>query len=123
MPAPSLDVPRASGPSRPAWKAPGTVVECRIPLLVAHPPAMRAPWRPGCPVGSRPFIRELMSDPTYTANIRIERIKGPYRHAYLPAHDGPVEFGVHSAIAEHYGVEPEREITTTLDYVMAATGG
>ena len=64
-----------------------------------------------------------MSDPTYTADIRIERIRGPYRHAYLPAHDGPVEFGVHSAIAEHYRVEPEREITTTLDYVMAATGG
>jgi hypothetical protein len=64
-----------------------------------------------------------MSEPTYVANIRIERIKGPYRRAYLPAHEGPVEFGVHSAIAEHYGVEPEREITTTLDYVMAAAGG
>ena len=64
-----------------------------------------------------------MSDVVYTANIRIERIKGPHRHAWLPAHDGPVDFGVHSAIAEHYGVEPEREITTTLDYVMAATGG
>ena len=69
-----------------------------------------------------PTLR-TMSQPVYTAEIRIERIKGPYRHAYLPAHDGPVEFGVHSAIAEHYGVEPERQITTTLDYVMAATGG
>lgn len=59
----------------------------------------------------------------YVANIRIERIKGPYRHAWLPGHDGPVEFGVHGAIAEHYGVEPDREHTTTLDYVMAATGG
>jgi hypothetical protein len=64
-----------------------------------------------------------MSGIVYTAEIRIDRIKGPYRHAWLPAHYGPVEFGVHSAIAEHYGVEPEREITTTLDYVMAATGG
>jgi hypothetical protein len=64
-----------------------------------------------------------MSKVVYTANIRIERIKGPYRHAWLPAHDGPVEFGVHSAIAQHYGVEPERQITATLDYVMAATGG
>jgi hypothetical protein len=66
---------------------------------------------------------ELMPEPVYTANIRIERIRGPYRHAYLPAHEGPVEFGVHSAIAEHYGVEPERQITTTLDYIMASTGG
>jgi hypothetical protein len=64
-----------------------------------------------------------MSDVVYTANIRIERIKGPHRRAWLPGHEGPVEFGVHSAIAQHYGVTPEREITTTLDYVMAATGG
>jgi hypothetical protein len=64
-----------------------------------------------------------MSDVVYTANIRIERIKGPHRHAWLPGHEGPVEFGVHSAIAEHYGVTPEREITTTLDYVIAAAGG
>lgn len=64
-----------------------------------------------------------MPDVVYTADIRIERIKGPYRHAWLPAHEGPVEFGVHGAVKEHYGVQPEREITTTLDYVMAATGG
>ena len=64
-----------------------------------------------------------MSDVVYTANIRIERTKGPHRNAWLPGHEGPVEFGVHGAIAEHYGVEPEREITTTIDYVMAATGG
>jgi len=64
-----------------------------------------------------------MSDVVYTANIKIERLKGPHRHAWLPAHEGAVEFGVHSAIAEHYGVTPVREITTTLDYVMASTGG
>ena len=64
-----------------------------------------------------------MSDVVYTADIKIKRLKGPHRRAWLPALDGPVEFGVHSAIAAHYGVEPEREITTTLDYVMAATGG
>ncbi len=64
-----------------------------------------------------------MSDPAYTARIRIERIAGPHRHAWLPGHDGPVEFGVHGAIAEHYGVEPDTERTTTLDYIMAATGG
>ena len=68
-------------------------------------------------------MEDRMSNPVYTANIRIERMKGPYRHAWLPAHDGPVEFGVHGAISEHYGVEPDREVTTTLDYVIAATGG
>lgn len=64
-----------------------------------------------------------MSDVVYRARIEIDRRRGPYRLARLPATPEPVEFGVHSAIAEHYGVEPEREIATTLDYVMAATGG
>jgi hypothetical protein len=64
-----------------------------------------------------------MSDTVYSADIRIDRIKGPYRRAYLPATEGAVEFGVHGAIKEHYGANPDREIATTLDYVMAATGG
>ncbi|MDH3223711.1 MAG: hypothetical protein OEO23_08340 [Gemmatimonadota bacterium] len=65
-----------------------------------------------------------MSDRTaYEAHIRIERVKGPHRRAFLPGKDGPVDFGVHGAIAEHYGVEPDKEHTTTLDYVIAATGG
>jgi hypothetical protein len=69
------------------------------------------------------ILEELLGDVVYVADIRIERIKGPYRHAWLPAHEGPVEFGVHGAVKEHYGAQPDREITTTLDYVMAATGG
>ena len=64
-----------------------------------------------------------MPEVVYTADIRIERIRGPLRQAWLPAHDGPVEFGVHGAVKEHYGVRPEREVTTTLDYVIAAAGG
>ena len=64
-----------------------------------------------------------MGEVVYRANIKIERQKGPYRLATLPATPDPVEFGVHSAIAAHYGVEGDREIATTLDYVIAATGG
>ena len=64
-----------------------------------------------------------MSDVVYATDIKIERVKGPYRHAWLPAHDGPVEFGVHGAIKEHYGVESEQETTTTIDYMIAAAGG
>ena len=64
-----------------------------------------------------------MGDVVYTADIRIERVKGPVRRAYLPATAEPVMFDVHGAIAEHYGVDPEEECATTLDYVMAATGG
>ena len=61
----------------------------------------------------------------YTSKVRIERVKGPLRRAYLPFTKEPVLFGVHSEIAEHYGVnrdvhEPQ---ATTLDYMVAATGG
>lgn len=64
-----------------------------------------------------------MSDIVYRSRIRIEREKGAYRRAFLPAEEVPVEFGVHSEIATYYGVEPERDIATTLDYVVAAAGG
>ena len=64
-----------------------------------------------------------MNDIVYEADVRIERVRGPHRLAYIPAHDGPVEFGVHGAIAEHYGVRSVTETATTLDYVIAATGG
>ncbi len=67
----------------------------------------------------------MAGEVAYVSNVRIERIKGPLRRAYLPAREEPVFFGVHSAIAEHYGVdtnvhEPQ---STTLDYVIAATAG
>ncbi len=64
-----------------------------------------------------------MKDIAYEAAVRIERTRGPHRLAWLPAHEGPVEFGVHGAIAKHYGVRSKTETTTTLDYVIAATGG
>ncbi len=64
-----------------------------------------------------------MSDIVYEARVRIERQQGPRRLAWLPAHAGPVEFGVHGAVARHYGVRPETDATTTLDYIIAATGG
>ena len=61
----------------------------------------------------------------YTSKCRIERIKGPLRRAYLPQVQDPVKFGVHSEVAEHYGVdvnvhEPQ---ATTLDYVVASAAG
>ena len=66
-----------------------------------------------------------MSDDVYTSNVRIERVRGPIRRAFLPAEDEPVMFGVHSEIAEHYGVKPSDfpPTATTLDYVVAAAGG
>ena len=63
--------------------------------------------------------------PVYTAEIRIERLRGPDRLAHLPATDEPVRFGVHSEIAAHYGVSMQdfAPHATTLDYMAAAAGG
>ena len=61
----------------------------------------------------------------YTSKVRIERVKGPLRRAYLPQEPSAVLFGVHSEIAEHYGVDPQvhEPHATTLDYVIASTAG
>ncbi|GAP63490.1 hypothetical protein ARMA_1913 [Ardenticatena maritima] len=61
----------------------------------------------------------------YRSHVRIERVKGPLRRAYLPVEPDPVFFGVHSEIAEHYGVDQNvhEPHATTLDYLVAATAG
>ncbi len=66
-----------------------------------------------------------MSEIVYESRVRIERLQGPLRIAYLPAEAEPVNFGVHGAIAEHYGVSPQVSTphATTIDYIVAATGG
>jgi hypothetical protein len=66
-----------------------------------------------------------MGDIVYTSRVRIERARGPLRRAFLPAEPAPILFGVHGAVAEHYGVSmAEHEShATTLDYIVAATGG
>lgn len=66
-----------------------------------------------------------MSDVAYTSSVRIERVRGPLRRAYLPAEPEPVLFGVHGAVAQHYGVSMADHAphATTLDYVVAAAAG
>ena len=66
-----------------------------------------------------------MADVAYRSVVRIERVRGPMRKAWLPAKDEHITFGVHSEVAEHYGVDPEAfpPDATTLDYVVAAAGG
>jgi hypothetical protein len=61
----------------------------------------------------------------YTSKVRIERIKGPLRRAYLPMEEEPVFFSVHSEIAEHYKTDMSvhEAHAATLDYVVAATAG
>jgi hypothetical protein len=69
----------------------------------------------------------MPQDPVvYRSSVRIERRKGPLRVAQLPGEPAPVYFSVHGAIARHYGVPPDslpEPHASTLDYVIAATGG
>ncbi|WP_347924117.1 OsmC family protein [Pontimicrobium sp. SW4] len=66
-----------------------------------------------------------MSNLVYTSNIKIVRKKGSLRYAYLPAETEPVKFGLHGAIAKHYGVGEtiDDPHATTIDYLISAVGG
>jgi hypothetical protein len=66
-----------------------------------------------------------MAEVAYRSLIRVERVKGPVRLAYLPAEEKPVVFGTHGTVAQHYGVAPGavEPHATTLDYVVAAAAG
>lgn len=66
-----------------------------------------------------------MAEVAYTSRVKIERVRGPLRRAYLPAKPEPVLFGVHGDVARHYGVDMKdhEPHATTLDYVVAAAAG
>jgi hypothetical protein len=66
-----------------------------------------------------------MGDVVYRSEVTIERVKGPLRRAYLPGETAPIAFGVHGAVAAHYGRAPGtfEPHATTLDYVVGATAG
>ncbi len=66
-----------------------------------------------------------MPEVAYRSLVRVERVKGSLRHAFLPVEKEPVKFATHGAVAKHYGAkegqyEPH---ATTLDYVVAAAAG
>ena len=67
-----------------------------------------------------------MAEPVvYRSRVRVGPVKGPLRRAYLPAEQEPVLFGLHSEVAEHYGVDMKAHEphATTLDYLVAAAAG
>jgi hypothetical protein len=67
----------------------------------------------------------MKSEVVYASRIRVERAKGPYRRAYLPAEERPISFGVHSEVAKHYKTDltVHEPHATTLDYLVAAATG
>jgi hypothetical protein len=66
-----------------------------------------------------------MGEVVYVSEVHIERKPRSVRLAWLPGEKEPILFGVHGAIAKHYGrdsntIEPH---AATLDYLVAAAGG
>jgi hypothetical protein len=72
------------------------------------------------------LVKEVtVGEVVYRSVVDVERARGALRYAHIPAEEAAVVFGVHGAIAAHYGAgegtfEPH---ATTLDYVVAAAAG
>ena len=66
-----------------------------------------------------------MADIAYVSEVRVERLGGPLRAAYLPGEDEPTVYGMHGAVAEHYGMEPGSSPShaSTIDHVVGAALG
>ena len=66
-----------------------------------------------------------MGEVVYRSEVKVERVKGPLRQAWLPGAAEPISYGVHGAIAKHYGRAPGSfdPLPTTIDHVIAATTG
>ncbi|MFQ5881587.1 MAG: hypothetical protein ACE5I9_03795 [Candidatus Methylomirabilales bacterium] len=64
-----------------------------------------------------------MGELIHTSKAKIFKDKGPVRRAYIEPFTEPVRYGVHGGIKKFYGVEPEEELPTTLDHMIAAVAG
>lgn len=64
-----------------------------------------------------------MAELIHVSHVRIVKDKGPVRRAYIERFEEPVRYGVHGGIKKFYGVEPEEELPTTLDHIIAAVAG
>ena len=64
-----------------------------------------------------------MAELIHVSKVRIVKDKGPVRRAYIESFAEPLRFGVHGGIKKFYGVEPEEDLPTTLDHMIAAVAG
>ena len=66
-----------------------------------------------------------MGDVAYVSEVRVERMGGPLRAAYLPGEEQPTVYGMHGAIAEHYGAQPGdfESHASTIDHLVGAALG
>lgn len=63
-----------------------------------------------------------MSEPFYVARAEVEKVRGVHRRARLEV-GTELDFGVHGAIKDHYGLETQANLPLPVDYVVAAAAG
>jgi len=61
----------------------------------------------------------------YISEVRVERLGGSLRAAHLPGETEPTVYGMHGAIAEHYGADPGAgpSHASTIDHLVGAALG
>ncbi len=64
-----------------------------------------------------------MGELVHTSKIRVVQEERPLRLAYIEHFTEPVKYGMHTAIADFYGVTPKEEHPSTLDHLIGAVGG
>lgn len=64
-----------------------------------------------------------MADPIEISKIHIVQDERPNRRAYIADFTEPIYFGVHGGVKDFYKATPEIEYPSTLDHIVAATGG
>ena len=64
-----------------------------------------------------------MGELVHVSHVKIYKDKGPARRAYIENFPEPVLYGLHGGIKKFYGVEPEKEVPSTIDHIVAAVGG
>ena len=65
--------------------------------------------------GVKGSVERSVGGVKYVSKVKVEPVEGKVRRAYLPVMDDPVYFGVHSEVAEHYGVSIERVLEVYAD--------
>ena len=64
-------------------------------------------------------------EPAYVSEVRVERRPDGLRLAHLPGDREPTVYGMHGAVAAHYGRDPETvdPHATTIDHLVGAAVG
>ncbi len=62
-------------------------------------------------------------EPVHIARVRVYQEKRPNRRAFLGDFPDPVRYGVNTGVKAFYKMEPEEELPSTLDHLVAAAAG